>query len=66
VRGRERVRKKHLAQAGWRITAEAAAGEKRYRLSLLDPDGKETSVEAATRPRAFLAAEVLARSRRPA
>jgi hypothetical protein len=61
MKGRERIRKKHLQRAGWGIVSEERAGEHQWRLVLLGPGGQEVSVDAPTRPRAFQRAETLVR-----
>lgn len=52
--GRERIRKKHLNQAGWKVLDQGKKeDQKGFYLLLRDPGGQQVRVDAATRPRAF-------------
>ena len=53
MRGRQRIRRKHLKQAGWDIVEERKATGQAYRLVLQSPAGEQVSIEAASRPRAY-------------
>ncbi len=56
MRGRDRVCKKHIKQAGWSITREGPQ-EQRYQLELHGPRGEQMKVEAPTKARAYRHAE---------
>ena len=54
MRGRRRIRRKHLKQAGWEIVEEGKATGQAYRLVLQSPAGEQVNIEAARRPRAYV------------
>ena len=56
MRGRERVCKKHIRQAGWSIANEGARDE-RYHLELQGPRGEQMKVDAASKALAYRHAE---------
>lgn len=56
MRGRERVSKKHIKQAGWSIANESQR-ERSYHLELHGPRGEQMKVEAPSRSRAYRHAE---------
>jgi hypothetical protein len=54
MRGRQRIRRKHLKQVGWQIVGEGKATGQGYRLELRSPAEEQVSIEAASRPRAYV------------
>jgi hypothetical protein len=56
MRGRERVCKKHIKQAGWSIANEGLR-EERYHLELHGPRGERMKVDAPSKARAYRHAE---------
>lgn len=52
MRGRERVCKKHIRQAGWSIANEGQR-ERGYHMELLGPRGERMKVDAASKARAY-------------
>jgi hypothetical protein len=54
MRGRQRIRRKHLKQVGWEIVQEGGATGQGYRLVLRSPAEEQVSIEAASRPRAYV------------
>ena len=56
MRGRERICKKHIKQAGWSIANEGEQGES-YHLELHGPRGERMKVDADTKARAYHRAE---------
>jgi hypothetical protein len=56
MRGRERICKKHIKQAGWSITQESQR-EGGYHLELHGPRGERMKVESGSKARAYHRAE---------
>jgi hypothetical protein len=56
MRGRKRVCKKHIKQAGWSIAHEEQQQEG-YHLELLGPRGERMKVDARSKPLAYRHAE---------
>jgi hypothetical protein len=56
MRGRERIRRKHLKQAGWAIVEEGRVVDHGYLLVLQSPAEEQVRIEAASRPRAYMRA----------
>ena len=56
MRGRERVCKKHIKQAGWSIANEGLR-EQGYHLELHGPRGEQMKVDAPSKARAYRHAE---------
>ena len=56
MRGRERVCKKHIKQAGWSIANEGLR-DQGYQLELHGPRGEQMKVEAPNKARAYRHAE---------
>jgi hypothetical protein len=54
MRGRQRIRRNHLKQVGWEIVEEGEATVQGYRLVLRSPAEEQVSIEAASRPRAYV------------
>lgn len=57
MRGRQRVMKKHIRQAGWIIAKEGPLGEGKYEMVLQGPRGEQMKVDAASRALAWRHAE---------
>jgi hypothetical protein len=64
MRGKERIRRKHLEQWGWTVLDETREAGRTRRLVLRNPAGAQVTVEASTRPRAYWQAEVIAAAMR--
>jgi hypothetical protein len=56
MRGRERICKKHIKQAGWNIANAGEQGQG-YLIELHGPRGEQMKVEASTKARAYRHAE---------
>lgn len=56
MRGTERIRKKHLTSAGWRVVEDEHV-EEGHRLVLRRETNETTELSSRTRPRAYLHAE---------
>jgi hypothetical protein len=54
MRGRQRIRRKHLKQVGWEIVEEGEATGQGYRLILRSPAEEQVSIEAASHPGAYV------------
>jgi hypothetical protein len=57
MRGGFRLRKKRLKQAGWHVVEEIKKGDKQYQLVVQTTAGEQATIEATTRPRAYIQAE---------
>jgi hypothetical protein len=57
MRGGFRLRKKRLKQAGWHVVEEIQKGDKQYQIVMQTTSGDRATIEATTRPRAYMQAE---------